>query len=95
VIEAPAESQAADGSIVQTWSTFADAWASVEPLTGREYFSAQREQASASDRIRMRHLDGVTHRMRVAWDGRIFEIESVANVDERKRELVLMCTESV
>ena len=67
----------------------------MEPITGREYFDSQREQASTSHRIRMRHLDGVTHRMRVAWGGRIFEIESVANVDERKRELVLMCTESV
>jgi SPP1 family predicted phage head-tail adaptor len=94
-IEAPAESQAADGSIVQAWSTFVGVWASVEPLTGKEYFSAQREQASTSHRIRMRHLDGVSHRMRIAWGGRIFQIESVANVDERGRELVLMCRESM
>jgi SPP1 family predicted phage head-tail adaptor len=94
-IEAAAETQGSDGSILTTWETFATAWASIEPLIGREYFAQQREQATVSHKIRMRHQPGITHKMRVAWGSRIFEIESVLNVGERNREIVLMCSENV
>jgi len=94
-LEAPAESQGSDGSVTRTWAPFATVWASVEPLLGREYFDAQREQADVSHRVRMRYLAGVTHNMRVVLGSRVFEIESVLNAGERDRELVLMCRESV
>ncbi len=94
-IEAPVETQARDGSMTTAWETFAIPWASVEPLIGREYFAREREQASVSHKIRMRHIPGITHKMRVAWGTRLFEIESVLNVGERDQEIVLMCSESV
>jgi SPP1 family predicted phage head-tail adaptor len=94
-IESPVETQGPDGSVTLTWAPFAAVWASVEPLLGREYFDAQREQADVSHRVRMRYLAGVTHSMRVALGPRVFEIESVINAGERNRELVLMCRESV
>ncbi len=94
-IERPIETQAADGSIVTSWEAFTTAWASIEPLIGREYFAQQREQASVSHKIRMRHLPGIAHKMRIAWGTRIFEIESVLNAGERNRELVLMVSEAV
>ena len=94
-IEAPVETKGADGSISTTWATFTETWASIEPLIGREYFAQQREQATVSHKIRMRHQPGITHKMRVVWGARIFEIESVLNIGERNREIVLMCQESV
>lgn len=94
-IEEPVETEGADGSIMTAWETFATTWASVEPLIGKEYFAQQREQATVSHRIRMRQIAGITHKMRVVWGARIFEIESVLNVGERNREIVLMCQESV
>jgi SPP1 family predicted phage head-tail adaptor len=89
------ETQAGDGSFVTAWETFATVWASIEPLIGREYFGQQREQATVSHKIRMRHQPGITHKMRVTWGTRLFEIESVLNVGERDRELLLMVSESV
>ena len=94
-IEAPVETQGADGSIATAWETFATTWASIEPLIGREYFAQQRERATVSHKIRMRHLSGITHKMRISWESRNFEIESVLNVGERNRELVLMASETV
>jgi SPP1 family predicted phage head-tail adaptor len=94
-MERPIETQAAEGSIRRTWETFTTAWASIEPLAGREYFAAAREQADVSHRIRMRYAEGVTHKMRVLFGSRIFQIESVINVGERNRELILMCKEAV
>jgi SPP1 family predicted phage head-tail adaptor len=94
-IETPLDTQAADGSILTTWQVFATSRASIEPLIGRKYFAQQREQATVSHKIRMRYQPGITHKMRVAWGTRLFEIDSVLNVSERNREIVLMCSEAV
>ena len=94
-LEEPVETQGADGAMLTAWETFATTWASVEPLIGKEYFAQQREQATVSHKIRMRHIAGITHKMRIAWGTRLFEIESVLNVGERNREIVLMCSETV
>lgn len=78
-----------------TWNTFVRAWASVEPLLGRQYLEARAQAQSVSHKVRMRYRDGVTPEMRVLFKGRVFDIESVLNVQERGEELVLMCREMV
>jgi SPP1 family predicted phage head-tail adaptor len=80
---------------VPSWGTYAVRWAAVEPLTGREYFTAQQMQATVTTRIRLRYWanHGISPKMRVAWDGRLFEIDSVQEVKSGRRELHLMCTE--
>lgn len=83
------------GGQSQAWSTFATVWASVEPLQGREYFQAQQAQATVTHKVTMRHLDGVTHDMRVKHGSRALNIVSVIDTEERGRELVLMCEEAV
>ncbi len=94
-IEQVTESRTGSGAVQETWNAFATVWASVEPLNGREYFQAQQETATVTTRIRIRYLAGVTPKMRVNYDNRIFDIESVIDVNERHRELVLMCKERV
>jgi SPP1 family predicted phage head-tail adaptor len=94
-IEQVTETQDIDGSVIETWTTFATAQASIEPVSGREYFAAQSTQAEVTHRIRLRYLSGVTPKMRVNYNSRIFDILSVININERNRELQLMCRESV
>jgi SPP1 family predicted phage head-tail adaptor len=74
---------------------FATAWASIEPLNGREFFAAQQVNAEVTARIRLRYLPGVTRQMQVKFGSRTFAIESVINVEERNRELQLMVKEVV
>lgn len=81
------------GQPIESWSTFAEVWAAVEPLTGREYFQAQQLQAEVTYRVRIRYLTGVLPTMRVLHDSRTFEVQAVINLDERNRELHLMCRE--
>jgi len=78
------------GDIVQTWTEFATAWASVEPLTGREYLSAQRVSSETSGRIRMRYRPGVLSTMRVLFGSQTYQILSVINPEELNVELELM-----
>jgi SPP1 family predicted phage head-tail adaptor len=94
-IEQVSETQDTDGSVIETWSVFVVAQASIEPISGREYFAAQSTQADVTHRIRLRYLSGVTPKMRVNYNSRIFDILSVINVGERNRELQLMCRESI
>lgn len=81
------------GELVESWSTWATVWASVEPLDGREFFNAQQVTSEVTTRIRMRYRDGVTPQLRVAWRSRIYQIHAVIRKDERDREIHLMCSE--
>ena len=94
-IEQVAEIQDSDGSVIETWSAFADVQASIEPISGREYFAAQITQADVTHRISLRFIAGIITKMRVKHGSRIFDILSVINVNERNRELQLMCRESI
>ena len=90
VIQQVSEGENDMGDIVQTWTTFDTVWASVEPLSGREYLSAQQVSAETSGRIRMRYRPGVMATMRVLFGGRNYRILSVINPEERNIELELM-----
>jgi SPP1 family predicted phage head-tail adaptor len=94
-IEEAIETQDADGSVLKNWSIFATAQASIEPISGREYFAAQSTQADLTHRINLRYVAGLKPKMRVKFGRRIFDILSVITIDERTRELQLMCRESI
>lgn len=79
----------------ETWVDFAYIWAAIQPLSGREYFSARQETAQVTTRITIRYLKGVTPDMRVLFNEKVYEILSVINLDERNISLVLMCKEAV
>jgi SPP1 family predicted phage head-tail adaptor len=94
-IEQVTETQDTDGSALESWSTYATVQASIEPISGREYFTAQSTQADVTHRISLRYVSGITPKMRVNFSSRIFDILSVINVNECNRELQLMCRESI
>lgn len=81
------------GEPVETWTTFATVWASVEPQRAREYVAAQSEQAQGAWIIKMRWRNDVTRSQRALWNGHTLEIESAISPFERRRELELVCRE--
>lgn len=81
------------GTQLDTWAPVHTAWASIEPISGREYWQAKLALAEKTIRIRMRYLPGIDSSMRVAYSGRKFSIQSAINVDEANREIQLMCLE--
>lgn len=76
-----------------TWRTYAAAWASIEPLRGREYFAAQEMNAEVTGTIRIRYIPGVKPDMRVSFGQCTFEVLAVVDPDERHRELQLLVKE--
>ncbi len=82
-------------SPIMGWGDFATVWASVEPISGQEYWASSQVQAEVTHRIRVRYLSGVRPTMRVQFKERTFEVESIINWQERNIDLQLMCKEKV
>lgn len=82
-IQSPTESYSPSGETTLSWSTFAEVWASVDGLSSRDIMQAQQANVIASHRVRIRHMDGVTHLQRVVWRGKTMEVASVTDRDNR------------
>lgn len=83
------------GGYTEDWTDVATVWAAVEPLRGQERYEAQQVQATLSHRITIRYRAGVEPSMRVVHDGRVFNVLSVIDPQERHRELQLLVEEVV
>lgn len=81
------------GAPLDDWTDDATVWADIQPLTGREYFSAQQVNAEITHRILIRYRSGIVPTMRAQYGERIFGIESVLDPGERSELLHLMCIE--
>jgi SPP1 family predicted phage head-tail adaptor len=92
-IQQPANATDAIGGLTQVWSTFASGYAEISPNNGREAIQAQQINAQQPILIRTRYIAGVMPKMRVLYGSRIFEIISVANLNEKNRELEFTCLE--
>jgi SPP1 family predicted phage head-tail adaptor len=82
------------GETTQSWSTFAERWASVQGLSSREVLLTGQQQTEVTHRVRMRYLNGMTGSMRILWRGRVLEITSLLEHNNRS-EHELLCTERV
>jgi SPP1 family predicted phage head-tail adaptor len=76
------------------WVTVATRWASIDPLSGRELFAAQQIYAEATHQVRLRYLADLTPKMRLTYRGRVFDIQSIRNPEERRELLDLIVTEA-
>jgi len=75
------------------WTNVTTRWASIEPISGREYFAAQQVNAEVTHRIRMRYLAGMESTMRLLYGTRVYEIKAIMNAKERNQVLEILCTE--
>lgn len=82
------------GGKVKTWTTCGEAWAKVEPLSGREYFFAHQIQVEVTHRITTRFRRDIREDMRINIGDRILEIESIIDIDEAHQFLQFYCTEA-
>jgi SPP1 family predicted phage head-tail adaptor len=85
------------GQRVGAWNEIAKEWASIKPISGREYFNASGERAEITHRIEIRQSASRAYRPRdrIVYGERVFNIKSVLDVDERHRMLQLMVSEYV
>lgn len=95
-IEREVQSVPADsGEVTRTWMPIGSVWASIEPISGREYFASQQLQADVTHRVRMRWTKLVGPNCRLRFNGRVLAIVAAINVEERNAQWELMCVEAV
>lgn len=83
------------GQEVEEWQEVATVWASVEPLSGKEYFNAQQVNSEISTKVIIRYIESLSSQWVVQFGHRIFNILSVINFEERNIYLQLLCSEKV
>ena len=88
------------GQQVNSWVTLATIWCQISPVSGKEAFMAQQVQSETTHQIRCRYRQEFANPKTVAacrllFKGRIFNITSSINWDERNREITLMATEGL
>jgi SPP1 family predicted phage head-tail adaptor len=85
----------ASGAEIETWTTLCQPYMSFKPLTGKEYWAAQAENADVTHEGRMHYRSGISPKNQIVWGSRTFGIRAVMNVEERNMELLLLCEEIV
>jgi len=93
-IQQATERRNAMGETVQTWEPFAERYASVEGLSSREVLLQGQQRTEVSHRVRMRYVPDMTSTMRILWRGRVLEIASLLEHENRSHHEAL-CTERV
>lgn len=79
----------------EDWKDIATTWANINPISGKEYYSAETINSDLTHKIRLRYRRGITPDMRILYNGRIFYIVSVINEYEKNTILQLMCRELI
>ena len=80
-----------------TWKHQAITWADVRSLDGTESVLSSVDQvmATITHSVLIRWSDGLSPAMRVIWRGRVLNILSIVEGDNRQRQLILKCAEYV
>jgi SPP1 family predicted phage head-tail adaptor len=81
------------GAEQEQWSTFAQTWAGFDPRSGQEFVAAGQLQGKSITAITIRYRAEIKAKMRVLFGTRIFDIQWIKNVEERNREMLLICEE--
>lgn len=84
------------GEIEQTWSTIAEPWAQVVPMSAREFVAAAAEQSEVRGRIVIRYRGDVDASMRIVYRGKWYGIFGVMeDAESGKEHQTLMTGEGV
>ena len=85
------------GEMVEGWSDLVSVWASVEPLSTREFIAASAGQSEITARIVVRYRDGLDSTMRAIHRGKVYEFAGppLADKDSGLEYLTIPAKEGV
>lgn len=82
------------GARENKWVEVAKMWASIEPLSARDFIQSSALQSQITTRITIRYREGVIAKMRVVHRGRVYNITGVlADRDSGLEYMTLPCSE--
>lgn len=83
------------GGQTTAWVTVWTKKAMVTPMSGFERLRSMQLNATLTHKIVTRYFAGLTPKHQILFDGRLFQIRSVINIEERNRFYELSCDEGV
>lgn len=83
------------GGISEEWEDVATCWARVVPLRGQELYRAQQVRAENSHNFYVRYRADITAAMRIMYRGEPYNILSITDVEDRRRELQILTQQGV
>lgn len=90
------ETQNDYGEEIKEWVNVVTVWASINPISAKEFFAAEKMNSEVSHKINLRYIrqHTITPDMRIKFGERYFElIGPPINFQERNIELQLLCKE--
>ena len=81
------------GGYSDVWVEFALAWAEVRTRQQREQLSQEQLNQANITIFKIRYIEGLSPRMRVVMDNRVFEIDSIIDPNESKTYLQIYTKE--
>lgn len=82
------------GDLRTDWADFKEVWASIAPLSAKEFIATAAIQSSVTTRITIRRLNGVTAKMRAVHNGKVYNIQGVLpDIESGLEYLTLPCSE--
>ena len=82
--------QVRSGVSTTQWLTAFTCWCKVEPLSGREFWQAAAVNRENEVRFTIRYRDDVLPALRILFEGKLFDITSVLDVDNRHSKLEIL-----
>jgi SPP1 family predicted phage head-tail adaptor len=83
------------GDVVKSWTDERTVWCEIVTTGGGEFYAAQKLNAETTVLFKTRYFRGLTTKHRIKYCGRVYEILSVNDVGERRRELHISAKEVV
>ncbi len=81
------------GQWIEEWVDFKKVWCAVKTVKGQEYFAAASTRSENTYRFIIRHTNEISTHMKINFNGRMFEIESVLNDDEANKTITIIAKE--
>ena len=94
-IQRPSTTRDEFGQPTQDWTDVFKTWAGIRAATSREVFAASGFTSEVSHVVTLRYRPRtpILSSYRVLYEGRVFEIQAVADPTENKEQLNLLCRE--
>lgn len=73
------------GGTTTTWQDVATDRAMIKPLRGNERWQSQRTETNITHKIYMRYKPNRTTEMRINYNGRLFQVKAILNIEERNK----------
>lgn len=81
------------GQLIARYVDYKHVWAAILPIQGKEYIEAQGANEKVTHVIMTRYIPQLKWDMQIAYKDKLFDIQSIINIDEDAHTLQIMCIE--